>query len=134
MSISSLEFGDIFVYMGKYYVFLACNENTWFMGLILNKQLSETFLKLYHTSLAKNKTGLQSQKAFCFSELQTEELRGRVLHLGKTDYEPPEKLPEKLPITLCKKDLIEIKKEILKKGSPVPKILIEYISPINLES
>lgn len=126
---SSLVFGDIFVHEGLEYVFLAATSDQIYVAKILDINLSKRVKTLYEASIRKNKEVKLRNLLYCFVVLTTEEVKGRMASLSKTDGYRFEKEIRKVNLSLNEKDFSALKDEILSsRGTPI--VLKELISQL----
>lgn len=75
-----VNFGDVFRFREKEYVFLGATDEIVYTALILDKEKSEMVKK--QLDRPKNPEKVRNNRAYCFVELRTEKFRDRVAHLG----------------------------------------------------
>lgn len=132
-----LKFGDIFRYKERDWVYLIHTEEILYSALILDTQMSEYTKKMYE-NLCKQKSSLEISKllgrrAYCFVELRTEDVKGRIAHFGQVDGNTTNECFSLSSIgQLNNEDLREIQKEI--EIGPFSKILKERVKTIVIES
>lgn len=133
------QFGSIFEYNGREYVYLVHTEEILYSALIVNIQESEALkgrvediIKSEGTPLANK---LLNHEIYCFVELRTEEVKNRLALFTRTGQDTP--LANCLPIIpigeLDKEDLKEIKQHI-ENSNGVSGELKEKIKSIVIES
>ena len=113
----SLNFGDIFSFNGREYVFLVATKNITYTAKILDKEFSKRMVLARNSAIRKNSFQINNL-VYSFVELETEELKGRVAHLQGSDSNVSHvdvPLWDLLSMVLTKKDLREIRDEIVKK-------------------
>jgi hypothetical protein len=133
------QFGSIFKYNEKDYVYLVHTEEILYSAFIPNIQQSKLILKRVEDIVRSNGTPsvnrLLDNKIYCFVELRTEEVRSRLALFTKTGEDTP--LDDCLPINpigeLNKDDLKEIKQHI-EGSNAAPKELKEKMKSIVIES
>lgn len=129
MSSSLLVFGDVFLYEGHEYIFLAATSDQIYTAKILDLELSKEINRQYQAAIRKNKEIALRNLLYCFVILSTQELKDRMASLANTDGYRFEREIRKLSISLDKKDLNSLKDEIVSsRGTPI--ILKELLSGI----
>ena len=113
MIITSYVFGDIFSYRGDEYIFLANTSEQLFAAKILNKELTQEIVSAYKRALKSGSPARERALVFCYVELKTEDFRGQIASLAKTENTDFDILSNKSSYTLCREDLQALKKEIL---------------------
>lgn len=132
MSITSLVFGDVFMYEGNEYIFLASTSDQIYTAKILDLNLSRKINRSYNSAIRRNREIALRNLLYCFVVLTTQELKDRMASLTKTDMYRFEREMRKSRISLNKKDLTSLKEEIISSRG-VPIILKELVSILNLE-
>ena len=127
-----INFGDIFRYREKEYVFLAQTEDTIFCAKIIDSRMAASIQSL---SDKREASGHQSKKNPLFSIviLRTKDFEGTAAHLAGTDSAEHQTVTRfEVLGSLDKDDLLEIKAEILSDDSVVPLRLIEIVRQLNI--
>lgn len=109
-----IKFGDVFRYKDREYIYLAGTDKITYAALIFTRQETNR-LEGLSNGVSRNPNRKQSFREdpfYCYVVLQTKKFRKRAAHCGKSTNEPmkPDSL---INITLDKKDLQSIKKEIM---------------------
>lgn len=131
MIITSYVFGDIFSYQDDEYIFLANTTEQLFAAKILNKELTQEIVSAYKKALKSGSPARERALVFCYVELKTEDFRGRIASLAKTENTNFDILSNKSSYTLCREDLQTLKKEILESHG-VPIKLQELVGSIEV--
>lgn len=120
MIITSYVFGDIFSYQGHEYIFLASTSEQIYTAKILNKELTQEIESAYKRALKSGSPARERALVFCYVILKTEDFRGRMASLAKTENTNFDILSNKSAYRLYKEDLQALKKEILEsRGVPI---------------
>lgn len=120
MIITSYVFGDIFSYQDDEYIFLANTSEQLFAAKILNKELTQKIISAYKRALKSGSLARERALVFCYVELKTEDFRGQIASLAKTENTNFDILSNKSSYSLCKEDLQALKKEVLEShGVPI---------------
>lgn len=109
-----INFGDVFRYQDKEYIYLQGTDKVTYAAWILPKQETSDLEKLSN-KISKDpnrKQCLKEDPFYCYVVLRTKEFKERAAHCGKSANEPmkPDSL---IKVKLDKKDLLSIKKEIM---------------------
>lgn len=124
-----VTFGDIFRYKEEEYVYLAQNGEIVYAAKILNEEKAEQILRLDKLKTRNNK--IKNNVLYSFVVLSTDEFKGRMAHFYNTDKNNIEPSFDIIGL-LNKKDMKEVKEEILYKNSAVPIKLKEMIEDIDV--
>ncbi len=119
-----VKFGDIFRYREEEYLYLAQNGEIIYAAKILDENKSDQLIKF------SEKRRNHWNVLYSFVILSTDEFKGRIAHFKDTDKNSIESYFDVIG-SLNKKDLREIKQEILNKNSAVPIKLKEMIKDID---
>ncbi len=130
--IGTVKFGDVFRYKEDDYVYLAQTDEMLYAAKILNNFETKAVNDLYEKRARdpRNSNRIENHRLFCFVVLRTEDFRGRIASLGKTDN--PSISVEILKTSLNKEDLKVIHEMIVSPASPVPRLLKELVADIQL--
>lgn len=131
MIITSYVFGDIFSYQGGEYIFLASTAEQLYAAKILNKELTKEIESAYKKALKSGSRARERALVFCYIILKTEDFKGRMASLAKTENENFDVLSNKSSYCLWQEDLQALKKEIL-ESHEVPIKLQELISSVEV--
>lgn len=128
-----IQFGDVFKYREKEYVFLAKTDEVLYAAQILSKEYTDKLNSLYERKCKhpRHAERIKNHVLYCFVILSTDNFRDRAAHLGLS--ERPEVDDDILLDIYCRldqQDLKEIKSEIMREDSTVPIKLKELISDI----
>ena len=79
-----IDFGDVFRYKEREYVYLLEYGSIVYAARILNEEETEKFSNLYNRQQIRGDSaqGLLGKQSLCFVILSTEEFRKRAVHLG----------------------------------------------------
>ena len=124
-----ITFGDIFRYREEEFVYLAQNGEIVYAAKILDKEKADQILKLDKLKTRNEKT--KNNVLYSFVILSTDEFRNRMAHFYNTDKNNIEPSFDIIGL-LNKKDMKEVKNEILYKNSAVPIKLKELIKDIDV--
>ena len=126
-----INFGDVFRYQDKEYIYLQGTDKVTYAAWILPKQETSELEKLSNkiSSDPIKKQRLKEDPFYCYVVLQTKEFKERAAHCGKSANEPM-KLDSLIDIKLDKKDLLSIKKEIME--GPVNSELKDLVKDIEI--
>ncbi|MCR4311060.1 MAG: hypothetical protein NUV54_00605 [Candidatus Taylorbacteria bacterium] len=114
-------FGDIFRFREEFYVFLAASSEEIFAAKILDHENSRIL-----ESISKRSS---DKPLYWYVILTTDEFKDRAAHLMKTQQDIGiEPLLDWVGGSLNETDLKDLKSEIMKDGSPVPKGLKKILS------
>lgn len=115
----SLSFGDVFVYEGKEFIFLASNLDIIYVAKILLIEDSKKLDNFCCGEIRKNKNNI-SNYLLCYVLLTTEELKDRAAFFAKPELENYMSVFHKLSIVLTNIDLKRLKMEILNtRATPI---------------
>lgn len=131
MIITSYVFGDIFSYQNENYIFLANTTEQLFAAKILNKELTQEIVLAYKKALKSGSSARERALVFCYVELKTEDFRGQIASLAKTENTNFDILSNKSSYSLCREDFQALKKEILESHG-VPIKLQELVGSIEV--
>jgi len=131
MIITSYVFGDIFSYQEDNYIFLASTSEQLFAAKILNKELTQKIESAYERALKSGSPARERALVFCYVILKTEDFRGQIASLAKTENTNFDILSNKSSYSLCIEDLQALKKEVLESHG-VPIKLQELINSIKV--
>ncbi len=120
-----LKFGDVFLFEGKEYVFLANIDGLVYAGQIL--QPSEAKKVLFLEGKSKTK---EVKILYCYVILKTPEVKDKMAHFAKARDGSPDLGFDSMNCSLSSEDMKAIKDEIV--NGPFPKNLQEIIGAINL--
>lgn len=128
---TSYSFGDIFSFQGSEYIFLAKTSEQLYAAKILNKELTREIESAYKKALKSGSQARERALVFCYITLKTEDFKGRIASLAKTENTNFDVLSNKSSYCLCQEDLQALKKEILESHG-VPIKLQELISSVEV--
>ncbi|MCX6712761.1 MAG: hypothetical protein NTY66_00975 [Candidatus Vogelbacteria bacterium] len=133
MSLTSINFGDVFRFKEKDYIFLAKADQVVFVAQILDGQSTREIKSLYESKCRNGHIEkVKSNILYCFVELTTEDFKGRLAHFKDTERDDQNFFIEERYLTLDKTDQQELKKEIESKESSVPLLLKDLISKLDI--
>lgn len=121
------SFGDVFKYNDNHYIFLTSTTEATYCAKILDKRTSKELDSFYTRNLRKNKN-TTDKPIYCYTVLTTENFKEQAAFFGQPE------IPGIVTNKYCqldKKDLKEIKKDILENDRAIPKGLREAV--INIE-
>lgn len=123
-------FGDIFRYNEELYVFLAATDEIIYAAKILDPDTVEQIEILNNKRASKHDAEKSDgNKLFWYVVLTTEDFKNHAAHLAKTDQDATkDQYFDWIGKTLNESDSTELRIEILKDGSPVPKGLKEIVA------
>lgn len=124
-----ITFGDIFRYREEEFVYLAQNGEIVYAAKILDKEKADQILRLDKLKTRNEK--IKNNVLYSFVILSTDEFRDRMAHFYNTDKNNIEPSFDIIGL-LNKKDMKEVKNEILYKNSAVPIKLKEMIKDIDV--
>lgn len=124
-----ITFGDIFRYKEEEFVYLAQNGNVVYVAKILNEEKTNQILELEKRRMRNTK--IKNHVLYSFVVLSTDEFKNRMAHFHDTDNNNIEPTFDIIGL-LNKKDMKEVKEEILYKNSAVPIRLKELIKDIDI--
>lgn len=133
-----VNFGLVFRFREKEYVFLAQDGDTLYAALIIDDRQTSDLLSrsnnLESTNSARSALRRKSP-IYAFVTLSTENFIGRAAHLARTDSPEHQSALQYLDIVghLDREDVILIKNEILSSGSVVPLGLQNIVRELNIE-
>lgn len=127
-----LEFGDIFWYENKEYVYLANIDSILYGALIISPPLARQLINKREDSVRRiGVADTSAQPIYCFVELRTLGYEDRVASLARTDESKDEGLCLHGPDDkLCRDDMVELK-EAITNGN-LPKVLKEHFETIEI--
>ncbi|MFH1129119.1 MAG: hypothetical protein V1686_00055 [Patescibacteria group bacterium] len=128
----SSEFGDIFEYEQRDWIFLAKIGDIMSACRILDTEETRKINSLYEYRSKRNENCI-NQSIFCFVVLQTEGFKGRMAHFAKSELGDVKSILYKTEVKLDKEDLIKIKKEIENLNSSVSGGLRKIIKNIEIK-
>lgn len=121
-----LKFGDVFLFEGVEYVFLAKLDGLVYAGQILQPDKAQRIL------FNQGKLGKKPDHIlYCYVMLKTPEVKDKMAHFASAADGNANLRFDNLNCSLSPEDLAAIKNEIV--TGPFPKILQETISAINLD-
>ena len=133
---SIIDFGSVVYYNEIEYVFLAETEEIIYLARILNKEdtkkILEQYKKVYSTGSKNTPIRLQNP-LYSFIELKTDQFRDRIAHLNRTDQSFDSAMIFRKICDLLNEDKRDLKKEILRETSAVPRELKTLIKKITLQ-
>jgi len=113
----SVDFGDVFRYNGKEYIFLKITSDTIYAAYILSRRSSAKILSLYKRKIANGVRDLESRTLFVFVTLDTKEFKKRIASFQTTGNDLIKTTGiEPIGISVSDNDIKEIKALI--KNSP----------------
>jgi len=128
-----LNFGDIFEFESKEYVYLSSSGELIYAALIVDKKFSKILIdRFYNLQKDHRNDNKLKTELYCFVVLKTDEYLDRVAHLKETAHESEYIRPNPTGIKLCYDDLAAMKDEIL-GNSTVPKGLKTRIKEIDIK-
>jgi hypothetical protein len=128
-----IKFGDIFRFNEQEFVFLAQTEEITYTAKILNQEHTVQVKNLYDAKIKNNSISkVKNNVLYSFVILDTEQFKGRMAHFKDTDKNGLDSSFDTIG-SLNKKDLSEIKEEILNQYSAVPLKLKELVKDISIE-
>ncbi len=130
-----VQFGDIFRYKEKDFVFLAQTDELLYAALILDDENSER-LRVLSDRAETAPRGITRKRSavFSFVILQTTEFQNRAAHFAKTDSTDHQVFTLEIIGSLCREDIKAIRDEICSTESSVPLKLIEIVKELNITS
>lgn len=111
----TIKFGDVFRYKEKEYVFLAKTDKVIYAAEILSSDLTTQLLRQHEVQTKKNYDhGIptKTKLLYCFVVLDTPEYDNRACFHGIPAHDPFSLFIDKLPVSLNKKDLENLKEDI----------------------
>lgn len=109
----SLLFGDVFLYEGLEYVYLAQTDTIIYLARILSKDDTARIDKVYQSKIAKGTiTKVERIDLYCYVILETKEFKDRCAHLHNPGKDVLRSVVQKLSAVLDREDLLHIKEEI----------------------
>ena len=127
-----IKFGDIFRFNEQEFVFLAQTEEITYTAKILNQEHTSQVKNLYDAKIKNNSISkVKNNVLYSFVILDTEQFKGRMAHFKDTDKNGLDSSFDTIG-SLNKKDLSEIKEEILNQYSAVPLKLKELVKDITI--
>jgi hypothetical protein len=134
MDLSSVKFGDVFKFKEKDYIFLAKSDQIIFAAEILDGGSTKQIKDLYERSCRNGRIEkVKSNILYCFVELSTEEFKGRMAHFVKSEKDENNFFIGESYLSLDKKDILELKKEIEQENSAVPILLKELVAKLDIQ-
>jgi hypothetical protein len=128
----SLTFGDVFEFGNGQFVFLASTLDNLYVARVLSAEDSKKLNNFCSSKISKNFPRTDTI-LFCYVILTTEEVKDRAAQYGMPELENHLSAFHKLPITLKKSDLKNLKDGILNtRATPIG--LKEIIKDIDLVS
>lgn len=124
-----VTFGDIFRHKEQEFVYLAQNGDVVYAAKILDEEKTNQILKLEKRRIRNAK--IKNHVLYSFVILSTDEFKNRMAHFNNTDKNNIEPTFDIIGL-LNKKDMKEVKEEILYKNSAVPIRLKELIKDIDI--
>jgi len=134
---SLLKFGEVIRYSEDEYVYLGATDEIIFLAKILNHDHSRKVQEQYEVLDAAGTVSAQLKLRsvlYCFVILNTKDFEGRAALFAKTDYafDPSfSNFTTKLG-DLVKEDKEQIRDEIMRDGSAVPKQLKEMVGTLEI--
>lgn len=109
----SLLFGDVFLYEGLEYVYLAQTDTIIYLARILSKNDTSKIDKVYQSKVANGTIRkVERIDLYCYVMLKTKEFKDRCAHLHNPGRDALRSVVQKLPVVLVREDLLHIKEEI----------------------
>jgi len=130
MPIEFINFGDTFRHNEREYVFLAKTPEAIYAAEILDTSKTREIEDLYQKISRGKESSVGKRVLFCYVVLETEDFRGRMAHLGRSQQEGDLLFAPMRPLEQV--DIEEIEKEILSPNSAAPlglKKIIQQKSP-----
>jgi hypothetical protein len=132
-----IKFGDVFVYKGTEWVFLAKTEELLFAAQILDKEQTAQIDLLFNKLASKGSKiadQIKDKPLYCYVVLETEKFKRRAAHFktaisGKSTNDN-ELFFDKILDPLIKSDLVNIKKQII--NGPFSKLLKDIVRDIDI--
>lgn len=128
-----VQFGDVFRFKEKEYVFLAQTDDVLYAGLILDDYFTQQLLKMsdkVETSLRASYK--RTSGYYSFVVLKTSEFQNRATWFAKTDNAEHQALRLEVIGSVNTEDRKAIKNEICSKNSSLPLKLIELVRDLNI--
>ena len=127
----SLAFGDVFELGNQQYIFLVKAIDVLYAAAILSSVVSKKLDNFCNNKAIKSYS-YTDNKLFCYTILTTEEVKERAAQYGEPGIENWRDAIHKLPITLNKVDMEELKAGILATKA-TPGELKDLVKKIKLE-
>jgi hypothetical protein len=127
-----LNFGDIFTYEDKQYVYLAIIDQTLYAALIVGPHQAKAFVAGRDASVKSiGEKETSAKPVYCFVELQTEGYEDHIASLARTDDDKnPGRMLHGDDDKLCIMDITELREEIIR--GTVPGVLKEHVRTLEI--
>lgn len=127
----SIIFGDVFEFDGKEYIFLGNKNDIYYCALILPTKESKHLHRSLESRLSRADIEVTRNPSYCYVILTTEDFSERMAHLKNSGKNAFSLTVNPLNKSIDKKDLQEIKKQILEHQS-IPQGLRSIVKDINI--